>query len=56
MVGIQLAFPGQRYMVGFGAIYIVLVIALAIPYFQSQYVLSSMFLLMMLISSQCSLS
>ncbi|KAF5315446.1 hypothetical protein D9619_007009 [Psilocybe cf. subviscida] len=35
MPGIQLAFPGQKYLVGFGAVYAVLVIALAIPYFQS---------------------
>lgn len=38
MPGIQLAFPGQKYLVGFGAVYAALVIALAIPYFQSQYV------------------
>ena len=39
MPGIQFLFRGQKYLVIFGGIYLGIVLLLAIPFFQSQYVI-----------------
>jgi len=39
MPGIQFLFRGQKFLVIFGGIYLGIVLLLAIPFFQSQYVI-----------------